>query len=922
MGFEEGLIASASAINELRESLEEEGVSEIKVAGPVASFTVTTEDGTAYPFTATFKEHGAASLACPSRAPRGLAKANGKLAAKSSLAKAVAAAGRCVAVDLEWVFEAEGDGGGSDEEMADASDGGSGDEEDREADEMLREWSKRLVKVERVEREIEEKEEFTDISGDLDALQQRQIFDSRSAFRRLANELEEIFKAQDFNMVAEAFDAPEGLYRWHVTLGGFDPASPLAQDMQQAGRRFGSSSVQMHIVFKRPLHPFYPPSVQLVSPRFQGPILGAVASHPLFAIKGWDPTLSARDALLLLKQFLEEHARVDFASARNAGPYAYLPVEGLLAKLEALTGTAAAAQSLSQYQEMYRMREAQAVRQLAGTDAQQAPQAQQQQQTEQQQQQTQQQQQQQQQQPAKKQKSGVGAVAWKAGTGFGHRGEVNAQVWDARRSEAAARDRELADVLQQLAQELSANLLPSASERGPRPTASPPSPPPCLAPYLTQELSAASFQDMARQVRAVTKFYHTLLQCVEALCEDRATSALLTWHATHSARSVASAIAQLEAQVTHFVRVYKQAAAATAAACAGSSKGARGGIKGESEEDKQEVELANHLLEAAAKVAAAAPAAVHAGRGGAAPGAAAAGETAGGEGGAGPSGQGGAEVCAEEAYRLTMSQYRVRISTGVATNHSHRDQGRAEWMQPKLRARRVGRELASCESDLPVSASSSVFVVADEANCNLWKAIITGPENTPYCGGCFLFDIYFPPDYPRVPPKVLIRTTGGGSVRFNPNLYQEGKVCLSLLGTWQGGRGESWSPDYSTVLQVLISIQSLILVDDPYYNEPGYEQRADDSNSNRYSAALMPNTIKWAMLDQLQHPPEYFREVVQQHFRLRGDFILANCRKWVTWCKDKGQAAYARSIEQQLPALEVELRKLAQPQQQQQAAGQ
>jgi hypothetical protein len=43
--------------------------------------------------------------------------------------------------------------------------------------------------------------------------------------------------------------------------------------------------------------------------------------------------------------------------------------------------------------------------------------------------------------------------------------------------------------------------------------------------------------------------------------------------------------------------------------------------------------------------------------------------------------------------------------------------------------------------------------------------------------------------------------------QFNPNLYNEGKVCLSLLGTWQGGRGESWSPEYSTVLQVLISIQ-------------------------------------------------------------------------------------------------------------------
>ena len=28
------------------------------------------------------------------------------------------------------------------------------------------------------------------------------------------------------------------------------------------------------------------------------------------------------------------------------------------------------------------------------------------------------------------------------------------------------------------------------------------------------------------------------------------------------------------------------------------------------------------------------------------------------------------------------------------------------------------------------------------------------------------------------------------------------QVCLSLLGTWSGGRGESWSPDFSTVLQV------------------------------------------------------------------------------------------------------------------------
>lgn len=450
----------------------------------------------------------------------------------------------------------------------------------------------------------------------------------------------------------------------------------------------------------------------------------------------------------------------------------------------------------------------------------------------------------------------------------------------------AARDCELADVLDQLARDLTANLASqaSASDRADCTAAVRNS---CLAPYLINQLSKASFQDMAGR----HKFYRSLLQCAEALCCD-ATTPLLSWHSANSSRTIASSLAGLEAQVTHFVRVYNQAHTGAAAGSSGA----------EAAEDKQEIELANYLLAVAAKVADVAPAADA--------------SAAAGEGAGAAAANGAQELSLEERYRLSLSPYRVRIVSGVSANHSFKDQARTEVMAPKLRARRVGRELASCESDLPVCASSSVFVVADEANSNLWKALITGPENTPYCGGCFLFDIYFPPDYPRVPPKVLIRTTGNGSVRFNPNLYAEGKVCLSLLGTWQGGRGESWSPDFSTVLQVLISIQSLILVDEPWYNEPGYEQHADDARSNAYSAALMPSTIKWAMLDHLQHTPEYFKEVIHQHFRLRGHYILENCRRWVTWCREKNQGGHARAVEQQLSALEAELRKLRQQQEQ------
>ena len=78
------------------------------------------------------------------------------------------------------------------------------------------------------------------------------------------------------------------------------------------------------------------------------------------------------------------------------------------------------------------------------------------------------------------------------------------------------------------------------------------------------------------------------------------------------------------------------------------------------------------------------------------------------------------------------------------------------------------------------------------------RALIIGPADTPYANGCFLFDIFLPAEYPNTPPKVQFLTTGGGRVRFNPNLYDNGKVCLSLLGTWAG---PSWDAAHSTLLQ-------------------------------------------------------------------------------------------------------------------------
>jgi len=175
-----------------------------------------------------------------------------------------------------------------------------------------------------------------------------------------------------------------------------------------------------------------------------------------------------------------------------------------------------------------------------------------------------------------------------------------------------------------------------------------------------------------------------------------------------------------------------------------------------------------------------------------------------------------------------------------------------------------------------------VFVRVDEVRHDAIKIMIAGPEGTPYAGGLFEFDCFMPLEYPNNPPLVHLRTTGGGTVRFNPNLYNCGKVCLSLLGTWPGQPEEQWSRK-STLLQVIVSIQSMIFVDAPYFNEPGYGS-ADPKNiaSIDYNRNIELQTVRWAMIDWLddKHRGGLWEDVIASHFTIRNDNIRKNIHNW------------------------------------------
>lgn len=161
--------------------------------------------------------------------------------------------------------------------------------------------------------------------------------------------------------------------------------------------------------------------------------------------------------------------------------------------------------------------------------------------------------------------------------------------------------------------------------------------------------------------------------------------------------------------------------------------------------------------------------------------------------------------------------------------------------------------------------SHGIYYEHDETDMMQGKALIIGPAGTPYADGFYLFAIKFPTNYPHSPPEVKF-CTGDGYTRFNPNLYRNGKVCLSILNTW---RGEPWS-GCQTLSSVLLAI-CMVLNAEPLLNEPGILKSHQDFDN--YNAILHYKNIEVAILGilaNLNYQPDYefaiFGPIIREHF--------------------------------------------------------
>jgi ubiquitin-protein ligase len=272
---------------------------------------------------------------------------------------------------------------------------------------------------------------------------------------------------------------------------------------------------------------------------------------------------------------------------------------------------------------------------------------------------------------------------------------------------------------------------------------------------------------------------------------------------------------------------------------------------------------------------------------------------------------------AERKYKLLMTdQLYTKTDAWIERHTKIRDHihnaviSKMTGTSSMNRSVRINNELARLKKELLIDITHTIIIREDLERQDVIKFLIFGAEGTPYSSGAFVYNLFMGNDFPENPPKCRIETTGGGQVRFNTNLYSDGLVCLSLLGTWRGrSQAENWNSCTSNIYQLVISILALVMTEEVLANEPGVNGRTSENllKDIGYCNIIKYANIKYAMIDQLRNPTPGFEDAIRRHFWVKKQRILTEVAGWIA--DAKRPANYTGLVEQHNSSLAAKFKK-------------
>tara|TARA_B100001287_G_C22622166_1_gene500663 strand:+ start:491 stop:1207 length:717 start_codon:yes stop_codon:yes gene_type:complete len=186
----------------------------------------------------------------------------------------------------------------------------------------------------------------------------------------------------------------------------------------------------------------------------------------------------------------------------------------------------------------------------------------------------------------------------------------------------------------------------------------------------------------------------------------------------------------------------------------------------------------------------------------------------------------------------------------------------------------------------------NIYYIHDDADMLKGYALIIGPDDCIYRGGAYFFEFNFPYDYPLRPPHVTYHTNDGNT-RFNPNLYRNGKVCISILNTW---KGEQWT-SCQTIRSVLMTLVTLFH-NEPITNEPGFTSK--DKDAKGYHQIIEYKNYEVAIIGMLTQ--KYLPDKFLGFYSLYKDYFIKN--------KDKIKSDLEKKIKTKREIVAIDIYKM------------